>query len=330
MIDLFNLQLPNLRRLSFGAGLLAIELMALWVAFLTHKPRNFTLALGLIAVSSLIAWVHHRRRYRLLSDTPVARIASAPQGYVEIAGHAQALDDGSLICPGTGMQCVWYRVDIAELQSGANNRESYVHQQTLESDHGFLISDGSGRCLIDPDAAEITTEKTVTHDGKQRYTAWTIRAGDAIYALGEFVSVRDQPADFRLSVSLKLADWKRDQHDLLRRFDTDRNGQIDPQEWDKARSAAEAEVSQEIAELQNTTPTNVMRACQDGRPFLVATEDPATGARRHRIWSWVHLALVVLGLHFMLYLPRHPHLIPSVYQVGPVTLYAPAADDDNP
>ncbi|GGP24022.1 hypothetical protein [Silvimonas iriomotensis] len=313
-IPLDNLWLDRLRRWPLGAVMLAAQAVVLTTgAAHVHRPRDFLLLLCLIAVMSGWAWVHHRRRYMLLGGTPLARIGSAPQGYVQVAGVAQALDDGTLVCPGVDMRCVWYQVVVEQRQwSGTQNGGEYRYVDTLQSAHGFLLADDTGRCLIDPDGAEIrSTDTMVEHKDNWRYTARMICEGEPIYAIGEFVSVRDQPVDMKLAVSQKLADWKRDRAELLRRFDTDRNGQIDENEWTAARKAAEREVSDETAEAQMQAPAHVMRASRDGRPFLVATEDPSEGVSRNRRWGWLHLALLLATLFGTLYLAHHPQWIPG-------------------
>jgi hypothetical protein len=293
--------------------MLAVQAIALvfggWHA---HRPRDFLLLLCLLALMSGWAWVHHRRRYLLLGGTPQARIGSAPQGYVQLNGFAKALDNGAMVCPGVDMRCVWYEVIVEELQwSSRPGGRQYQYIQTLQSGHGFLLADDTGRCLIDPDNAEIRTSETmVEHKDNWRYTARLIFEGEPIYAMGEFVSVREQPVDMKLAISQKLADWKRDRPELLRRFDADRNGEIDENEWNAAREAAAREVSNEVAEEQTQPPANVMRASSDGRPFLVATEDPAAGVFRNRCWAWLHLVLLVAILFGTLSVAQHPERIP--------------------
>ncbi len=317
-LPLDSLWLKRLRRWPLGGCMLAAQ-AALLIYGATHlqRPRDLLLLLVLAAAMSGWAWVHHRRRYLLLQGTPLARIGSAPQGYVQIAGFAQSLDDGPLVCPGVDMRCVWYELVVEEIPAGGRQ---YQHVQTLQSGHGFLLADATGRCLIDPDSAEIRTIDTVVErKDYYRYTARLICDGDPVYAIGEFVSVREQPVDMKLAVSQKLAEWKRDRVDLLRRFDTDRNGEIDENEWNAARQAAEREVGDETAQAQMQAPANVMRASSDGRPFLVATEDPCAGVARNRRWAWLHLALMIGTLLGTLNLAHHPerHLAPASTQATP-------------
>ncbi|GGP28064.1 hypothetical protein [Silvimonas amylolytica] len=326
-----NLWLDRLRRWPLGGCMLAAQAVVLTTgASHVHRPRDFLLLLCLIAVMSGFAWVHHRRRYMLMGGTPLTRIGSAPQGYVQVAGFAQALDDGPLVCPGIDMRCVWYQVVVEQRMSGMQNSGEYRYVDTLQSAHGFLLADDTGRCLIDPDSAEIrSTDTMVEHKDNWRYTARMICEGEPIYAIGEFVSVREQPVDMKLAVSQKLAEWKRDRADLLRRFDTDRNGQIDENEWTAARHAAEREVSDETAEVNMQAPAHVMRASRDGRPFLVATEDPSEGVSRNRRWAWLHLVLLIAILFGTLYLAHHPDRIPG-HRAAPVDTLTGASNTGTP
>jgi hypothetical protein len=58
---------------------------------------------------------------------------------------------------------------------------------------------------------------------------------------------------------------------LLRRFDLDGSGQINEQEWQLVRAAAEREVRQLHQQLADTPATLHVRKPEDGKPYLINT-----------------------------------------------------------
>lgn len=79
-----------------------------------------------------------------------------------------------------------------------------------------------------------------------------------------------------------LHKWKRDQKWLLERFDTNRDGVLSADEWDRARTAAHEQVVAD-SRFQPVSPgIRVLSKPADGRPFLLAGTDARSLERRLR------------------------------------------------
>lgn len=280
-------------RRNFGNWVLGGGNLALiFIGFQRDTQAAWLLAFTLIALTSLWAWHGNLKRYRTIADTPTSRIVSASQGYIEVVGRGKAASGIPPLHPLNHLPCLWHRYLIEE---PANNRWTKVQEGA--SKESFVIDDGSGSIQIDPYGAEILcSRKEVSSQFNRRTTCWTLLEGDTIYVLGEYVSSsRNADVSTRSrKVSDRLSEWKRDQSDLLSRFDSNADGAIDLQEWSAVRLAAETEVG-----VLATTSSNLkyMRLPQDGRPFLIADKNVTELAQHYRRWSIVHLVALALAAY---------------------------------
>ena len=183
-----------------------------------------------MALVAFFAWMMSLRRARSIGDTPTSRIASAAQGYVELVGRGRNHPDSPVLSKLTHLPCLWYRYIVEQRTS--NNKWQRV--ASGRSDESFILEDGSGECLVDPEHAEVLPRRSETwHQGDYRYTEWLILTHETVYALGEFSTIggENQELDLKRDVSALLADWKRDHPGLLARFDLDRDKQISHSEY---------------------------------------------------------------------------------------------------
>lgn len=259
-------------------------------------PNHWAIAVALALVA--YAWFANLRRYRLIADHPTSRVVSAPQGYVELHGQASGEDGFQLIAPLSQRSCVWFRY-VLERRQG----DKWVREESGESHDHMLLLDGSGRCLVDPDGAEIhSSHYKIWTEGNYRNTEWLIQSGDPLYVIGDHHTLggANSDLDLRSDLSALLAEWKRDPAELLTRFDADRNGQIDAQEWQQAQREAERQITAQHREIRSRDGVHVMRRPQHGRLYLVANQSPQKLARHYRVWSWAHLTLILGGGIFLL------------------------------
>lgn len=255
-----------------------------------------------IALLSLVTWVAAYRRRRALLDTPTSKIVSAAQGYVELQGKGLALEGTPLTAPLSGSVCLWYRYRVEE-----RDGERWEHIESGVSDACFLLDDGTGQCLIDPEGAEVVTRHHKTwEDGERRCHEWHLLHQDAVYALGDFVTLR-QSDDLNAAEDINelLTEWKKDQPALLRRFDLDHNGQLDMKEWEWARRAARNEVAKRHQEMRRQDDLNMMRASRS-RMSLITNHDPPKLAQRFLWLSVLELASFFGALFYLGWLWRHP------------------------
>jgi hypothetical protein len=82
-----------------------------------------------------------------------------------------------------------------------------------------------------------------------------------------------------------LAQWKRDQQTLLKRFDTNHDGRIDQQEWARAVETARTEALVERRKRAAKPGVDILAKPPDGRPFLLAAMAPGQLVRRYRIMA---------------------------------------------
>ena len=284
--------------LALGGGNLAILLLGLQLG----SARGWTFTLALVVLTSFWAWYANLKRYRTMADTPTSRIVSAPQGYIEIIGHGQQPPGERLVSPLNGLPCLWYRYRI-ERKSG--DRWEYVESGV--SHDTFGITDGSGQALVDPDGAEIlTSHKQISTADGYRKTEWALIEGETIYVIGEHVTLGGPNAvlDMKVDLSALLAEWKADKSALLARFDADRDGEISLEEWEHARKAASDEVDRNHLDIRLKDGVHLMRKPAHGRPFLIANREVAALVRHFRLWSWVHLAMMLAALLGLMLIDR--------------------------
>jgi hypothetical protein len=272
--------------ITSGAQLL---LLLIGARFQSHKAWLWCLAL--MALISLFAWLSALYRFRTIKDTPTSRIASAAQGYVELIGTGKNLEDTPIISTLSYLPCLWYRYTVEQ----KNAKNEWTTHSSGESESPFLLYDGSATCVVDPTGAEIiTTNKDEWTKGDFRYTEWKLLNIDAIYAIGEFKTFGGSTSTSQTSDEIKavLAEWKENMPNLLARFDLDKNGTLDMQEWALARSAARREAEKRVAQARAEPDTNYLVRPDNGRLFLLSNLPPDKLARRYFLWTWAHLVIL--------------------------------------
>lgn len=270
------------------------HLVLLFAGWQIDSREAWPIILGLIGTIGFFAWIGNQRRSRLILDTPTSRIASAAQGYVELTGRARQAHDIPLLSKLTLLPCVWYRY-IIEQERSDNKGYDILEQGT--SDDTILIDDGSGQCFVDPDYAEvITRHKQVWKKGDCRYTEYLLSPLDTLYAIGEFTTLggANSNLDVKEDLNALLTEWKRDKTQLHERFDLNKDGQIDPREWELAVLAAKREVAKQHGEIRLKDGVHLLRKPGDGRLFLLSNLPEERLARKYVLWGGFHL-LTFLG-----------------------------------
>lgn len=226
-------------------------------------------------------------RLRTIADIPTARIRSAPQGYVELSGRALALRE-PVSAPLTRLACVWYRFKVEE-RKGSGRNEHWVIVDQGEAQSPFLLDDGTGRCLVLPQGAELHCRASKVWYGaarhpsgpperewlvftrRYRYTEERIVSHEPVYLLGRFETPRRGPAERDRLARHLLSAWKRDP-ERMRTFDQDGDGEVDLAEWDGARDAAlRLAADSERRILAEPPLARVQRTDDPRHPFVVST-----------------------------------------------------------
>jgi len=281
----------------------------LQASILEAGQGEFWMGMAILTVMSLAAFFFLFRAYRrarIVEDTPTSKIRSAAQGYAEFQGQAEALPGEPTIAPLSQLHCLWYRYSIQERRTSHHKGRRRTRWVTLESgtsDDTFRLRDDTGDCVIDPDGASVTPSVSQTWYGSSRrpglappgggnmligigrykYSEQRIVPGP-LYAIGRFHTLSTGGTDDReADIGVLLRAWKRDRAALL-------------DEWQAARSAAEAQVDAKLrAGLSNTPISMVSRPEQLDRPYLLSVKPQADLVRRLRRRAALGLAGFLAG-----------------------------------
>jgi hypothetical protein len=281
--------LASLRREYAQLVTSGAQLLLLLIGFRLQSRNGWLVCLVIMAAVSMLAWLSALNRLRAIRDTPTSRIASAAQGYVELAGLGCPFGDpqiGRL----SQLPCLWYRYRIEQRESG----NKWKTTDSGESDGTFMLRDDTGECVVDPEQAEILTRHYDRwHDLDYRYTEWKLLEHDSLYVIGQFRTQGGSSVEFDTHAELNalLAEWKKDMPALLQRFDLDNDGMLNEQEWMLARSAASREVTKMMRAAQAQPDLNIISRPRAGELFLISNLDQDKLSRRYLLWSWAHLAI---------------------------------------
>jgi hypothetical protein len=263
-------------------------------------------------------------RKRALQDTPTALIRSAPQGYIELRGHAEMMAGELIYAPLSLKPCIWFSYKVAKKHRNTGRNNVSSEWRTIDSGISgglFFLVDTTGRCVVDPDGAKVTPSSNDTWYGNERtpgritsssnwlrcsglaqfgmsyrYTERRIDPGVPLYALGDFTTHRGAGVEFDRGAEVRdlLLKWKENNNALLERFDADNDGEINLQEWDAARHAAEVEVDSKHVEVAAAPRVDVLgRTKRSRNPFIIAAKTEAEMLSR---FHYSGLGLGILAL----------------------------------
>ena len=282
-------------------------------------PGEYWIVLALAVAGAVAAFVfgwRNWRRARLIEDAPTAKIRSAPQGFVELEGQGRLMDGEPIIAPLTNHPCLWFRYQIERkdtyhTKNGTETKWVTIKQAT--SDNLFHLDDGTGVCVIDPEGAEITTdEKLVWYGDSQwpmsapllgggtkllasggyRYSEWLILAGQPLYVIGQFKTIAPgQLYSVAENTRDLIREWKQDQSKLLERFDVNKDGKIDQDEWKIVQHSAKLHAQAEFRERAKQPDIHMMIRPENGEhPYLLSVYPQDQLTRRYRLHAYLFLA----------------------------------------
>jgi hypothetical protein len=270
------------------------QLLLLIIGLRLNSRTGWLYCLAAMALISVFAWVSSLYRLRTIRNTPTSRIASAAQGHVELVGRGAQFCDPPVLSQLRHQPCLWSRYRVEE-----RDRSQWKMIDSGETTNSFMLRDESGECVIDPENAEIITRHCDQWlDGDCRYTEWKLIEQDLLYVIGRFRTQRDGILlfDQRQELSQLLADWKADMPTLLARFDLDRDGRLNPDEWELARLAATREVEKVARDFQAQSATSIISQAPDGQLFLISNISQASLSRRYLLWGLAHLTIFFASL----------------------------------
>lgn len=278
---------------------------------------------GLVMLACAAAWVHwfkKTKRARLIEDVPTSTIRSAAQGYVELIGNAEFLPEGKIISPLSGRSCVWYQYQVEKRERGSDGkRESWKTIEKVTSEHLFVLEDDTGRCVIDPDFAEVTCyEKQSWHGNTRvpgfapkksglldslnadyRYTESWIEPAEMLYAIGQFQTegTGEELPSLKDEMRVLLNKWKQHPDIYLKAFDKNGDGKIDQQEWGAVQKAASAQVEKERMQGAALPAVHIMHnAPKKQNIYILSSLNDTELVKKYRNSSrWLLIASIVLG-----------------------------------
>ncbi len=236
-------------------------------------------------------------RKRLIEDTPTSKIRSASQGYVELAGHGEMMEDEPISSPLTNTRCLWYDYKVEEHRgSGKNSRWVTIDSGT--STEIFRLIDNTAECVILPDGAEVTPGGKRTWYGSSstppsppaftdsnswfglyfgvrhyRFTEKVLFDTAPLYAIGLFKSIGGAGGSYDKKGDVRelLREWKQDSAKLLQRFDFNEDGEIDMDEWQAVMDAALREVEKQHGDQRTLPAIHTMIETHDKRrPYMLS------------------------------------------------------------
>jgi hypothetical protein len=257
--------------------------------------HGLTAGLGYLLAGGFAACAAYRARViqRYITDTPRSKVASAAQGFVEVQGSCEFYGDREIQGFMSGPPCVWHRYLIVRF----GRRDSGMPLQVGASDIPFVVRDSTGACVVNPRGAKIlsSSKRSWTSDGKF-FSSTYIRHGARMYVIGELrahncsVSASNENAQ----VSGLLASWKQDKLWLLSEFDSDNNGELDPDEWAAAVKRART-VARDLADHKAMEPVqHTISKPKNGLPMLISDRHPDQLARQFALFSSVNIGVTVL------------------------------------
>ncbi|MEO4047618.1 GIDE domain-containing protein [Pseudomonas sp. CAU 1711] len=229
---------------------------------------------------------------RFLLNTPTSKIRSAAQGYVELYGVLHALDSGEVEAPLSGLPCLWWRYKIEEYDDDGKRR-SWRVVESGTSEAWLRLRDATGECLVNPKGAEVRPSTRQVWRGSERhprgmsrdagllgrlfsaseyrYTEERLHAGQPLYAIGDFVTRGGvENFDLTLAQGAVVREWKSDFSGMLQRFDSNGDGQLDPQEWERMRESARAEAQRRHRARGETPVHHQLRKPGESYPFILS------------------------------------------------------------
>lgn len=251
-----------------------------------HILIDFKLGIYGLIVLAIFAFAYNYWRYLAISKAPLSTIASAAQGYVELNGVTSI--EKTIYSPLHNIECVWHR--SWAYAHDADNLWRLVDYQ--QSDEKFLLTDSTGTCTVDPKGAEVVhiTKRTREHNG-HRYVEEYLLSGFPLYLIGQ-LDTRHHFVDEKETVKQMgglITDWKSEPEKMKRRFDLDRSGEIDQEEWGKARVEAREEIERRQMYKAHTGDFEIS-APSNGQLYLLSGIHPKDLRKRYACWTLTHLA----------------------------------------
>jgi E3 ubiquitin ligase/EF hand domain-containing protein len=288
-------------------------------------PDDFwiwTVILLVAAITGFFLAYKNVHNKRIIEDTPTSKIRSAAQGYLELIGHGHLMDGLPIVSPLTGTPCTWFEFKVEERRQSGKNSEWKTIRKGI-SDGLFLIKDETGQCIIDPEGAHVTvSRKDVWYGGtsspsrgslptgrkrsflsgiivsnKYRYTEKLLHSGESLYAIGLYKTVGGAGASYNVNEDVRelIREWKEDTNALMKKFDTDGDGEIDLKEWQNVRDEAYKQIMKKHSKQKTLPPVHLMNKTNDKRrPFILSAVAQDDLTRRLHMYAILSIITFII------------------------------------
>jgi hypothetical protein len=168
------------------------------------------------------------KRARQLEDTPLSKLRSAAQGYIELKAKVFPLSDTPNFGILSKKPCVWSRYTIEEFRRYRSGNETITRWDPISmgaSSDFFVLNDNTGECVVIPIRGEVITNSrsvwfgnTTTpppipepsiwnfifgNGGSFRYTEERLEIGSDVYATGMFYTFNENDAFIQKHLDLE-------------------------------------------------------------------------------------------------------------------------------
>ncbi|MFT7414847.1 MAG: hypothetical protein ACI9FO_001508, partial [Methylophagaceae bacterium] len=161
----------------------------------------------------------------------------------------------------------------------------------------FLLEDDTGRCVIDPDNADVivTNKRSWEKNSSiapRRYTEELITENEPLYAIGLFKTIANiERQKLKQQISHLLRHWKREQSQLLNEFDLNRDGELSLIEWQHVQLAAEQQVKREHGERAKQEQLNVLKQSEHADQVFILSTVSEEELIKHYKWRTMRYLL---------------------------------------
>lgn len=242
------------------------------------EPLSITLmTAGLMIFSRSFVLI---KRKRSIENCPRSKIRSMPMGEVEVGG--KAVQKYYLRSPYTYTNCVYYSYKIYEMERTRNGKRMVLKEWNDSGRIPFYLEDDTGRTLITPKEAVLRAgvKETLSGDmlsavygssasGNRKIVETTIPTGSFLYVMGYAHRVRNPAKTKKREMTERLVDLKHDKA-RLNNYDTDGDGRIDSEEWDRARADVEDQLFRDRLEAGKAKDEVAIGAHPTGGLFFIS------------------------------------------------------------
>lgn len=312
-VDRIMLVIKSLGPTYVFLTLIIFSIISILTAIVTLSRVWMAFTVLLLGTGFLIHGIELIARKRLIENTPTSHVRSMAMGFVELIGTAR--QKYSVRLPYLLIPCVYYRYRLMECRE--SNRASFWIQvgYGCSGPVPFYLEDPTGRVLVDPKGAiiegivreEITSAALLYLGGtpvppNQKVVIDYIPEGFTTYIYG-IARPKIQKVNLRKKrVVERLRELKRSPGEL-KKYDKNRNGRIDPDEWSEVCASIQQQVDAEFlfGEEKSCAVEEVV-VSSDYRPgrFYIRGEDEKAVLKnlyyRSIVATLAGLVILVVGL----------------------------------